>query len=99
MLYRPERARWSMNFIALVKWKGKPNREAVDETIKMREAAEKIGIHSGQVYWTLGRYDAVALFEAPDEKAAMKNAISWSNLMEIETLVAIPVEEARKLVE
>lgn len=87
-----------MKFIALAKWKGKPNREAVNETIKMREASERVGIHVAQIYWTLGRYDAVAIFEAPDEKAAMKNAISLSDRMDIETLVAIPVEEAEKLV-
>ena len=69
---------------------------AVDAEI---QADEKDGIRFHSIVWTLGRYDAVALYEAPDEKAAMKLSIERGDYMEIETLVAVPVEEARKLVE
>ncbi len=47
---------------------------------------------------TLGRYDAVVIFEAPEEKAAMKESIMMSEPMKTQTLVAVPLEEAIKLV-
>jgi len=45
------------------------------------------------IYWTLGRYDTVVLFEAPNEKVAMKMALKRADRMDIETLVAVPAEE------
>ena len=50
------------------------------------------------MYWTLGRYDGVAIIEAPNEKTVMKMALKRGWLAS-ETLVAVPAEEARKLVE
>lgn len=88
-----------MYFIALVKWKGKPNRESIAENLKKIDAEGKEGVRYLSIYWTLGRFDAVALFEAPDEKAAMKVALIRGDEMEIETLVAVPAEEARKFVD
>ena len=38
------------------------------------EISEGIKVHG--IYWTLGKYDAVAIFEAPDEKTAMENVDS-----------------------
>jgi uncharacterized protein with GYD domain len=51
-------------------------------------------------YWTLGRFDGVLIFEAPTEKDAMKLAVEGAKLgfSTTETLVAIPREEAIKLV-
>ena len=43
-----------------------------------------------RVYWTLGRYDGVAIIEAPSEKAAMKAILSFQNLINTETMVAVP---------
>jgi uncharacterized protein with GYD domain len=51
------------------------------------------------IYYTLGRYDVVVIFEAPDEKIAMKMAMSIGDIESTETLVAVPREEAMKLVE
>ena len=48
-------------------------------------------------YWTLGRYDAVVVFEALSEKEAMKMSIEISDWVKTETLVAIPRAEAVKL--
>ncbi len=86
-------------FIALVKFKKKQTKAIVAENLKMVEADTKEGVKWLGIYWTLGRYDAVALYEAPSEQAAMKMAIRRGENMAIETLVAVPVEEARKLVE
>ncbi len=89
----------AMFFIGLIKYKQKPTRAVVAENLKRRTAEMKEGVTYRGIYWTLGRYDAVALFEARDEKAAMKIAVRRGDIFTMETLVAIPLEEAEKLVE
>ncbi len=88
-----------MYFIALVKFKKKLTKAVVAENLKRVDDDKKEGIIWHGIYWTLGKYDAVAIFEAPNEKAAMKMAINRGENMMIETLVGVPVEEARKLVD
>jgi uncharacterized protein with GYD domain len=88
-----------MIFITLGKLRKKPTKEAVAEVNKIREKMAKEGMRILSSYWTLGRYDTVMIFEAPDERAAMKAAIGRGDIMATETLVAVPREEALKLVE
>ena len=89
-----------MYFVALVKFKKNQTNTVVAENLKRIETEEtKDGIKVHGIYWTLGRYDSVAIFEAPNEKIAMKMAIRRADDMDIETLLAIPMEEAKKLVE
>jgi uncharacterized protein with GYD domain len=89
-----------MKFVTLIKFKKKPTKEIIAQNLKFieRETKEE-GVKVIGIYWTLGRYDAVVILEAPDEKAAMKGSIRRGENMASETLVAIPAEEARKLVE
>ena len=56
-----------MRFVSLVKFKKKP-KDVVSENVKMIEEESKKGIKFLSINWTLGRYDAVAIFEAPNEK-------------------------------
>jgi uncharacterized protein with GYD domain len=84
-----------MRFITLVKFKKK---DFVAENLKMIEEESKKGINYLSINWTLGRYDAVAIFEAPNEKVAMQMALRRADFLDLETMVAIPAEEARKLV-
>jgi uncharacterized protein with GYD domain len=86
-----------MRFIALVKFKTKP-KDFISENLKMIEEESKKGIKYLSINWTLGRYDAVAIFEAPNEKEAMQLAMRRAHFLDMETMVAIPAEEARKLV-
>ncbi len=88
-----------MLFVGLLKFTKKMDRDLVDLTIRRIAADARDGIRFHSIVWTLGRYDGVVLFEAPDEKAAMRIAIDRRDYMDVETLVAVPVEEARKLVE
>ena len=46
------------------------------------------------IWWTLGKYDTVVMFEAPDEKAAMNMVLKRADRMDIETLVAVPADTA-----
>lgn len=86
-----------MIFISLIKDKKKPTKELTDKATKMLDDLKKKGIKILGFYWTLGRYDDVVIFEAPSEKDAMKLAIEAKDDVEMETMVAIPREEALKL--
>jgi uncharacterized protein with GYD domain len=89
-----------MKFVTLVKFKKKITKEIIAQNLKqMEQEAEKEGVKVTEIFWTLGRYDAVVIMEAPDEKAAMKTSIRRAENMSLETLVAIPAVEARKLVD
>ena len=85
-----------LNFISLVKWKQVPKKEPIEQATKRIEDLEKQGIKMS-IYWTLGRYDAVTIIEAPTEKDAMKTLLLWQDMVDTETMVAIPREEAIKL--
>ncbi len=84
-----------MQFVTLVKFRRRPTKDEVENAPKRVEAA---GVKVLSSYWCLGRFDAVVISEAPNAETAMKG---FSNVMDFassETLVAIPREEAIKLV-
>ena len=72
--------------------------EFLKVTQRLIDADTKNGFKFISIYWTLGTYDAIAVYEAPSEKAAMKAAIIRADLMDVETLVAVPREEVKNLV-
>jgi len=88
-----------MIFISLNRFRKKPSKESVAESSKIIERATKEGIKILGFYWTLGRFDTVLIFEAPDEKAGMKFAMRAGDIVSTETLVAVKREEATKLLE
>ena len=88
-----------MIFISLVKLRRKVTKEMVANADRLGEREAKEGVKVLGWYWTLGRYDGVRIFEAPDEKTAMKFAISAGDMASTETLVAVSRQEAVKLVE
>ncbi len=85
-----------MIFITLTKWKQAPPKDIVDNFTKTLEELEKQGIKM-RVYWTLGRYNGVTITEATDEKDVMKVLLPFAGLIDTETMVAVPREEAIKL--
>lgn len=86
-----------MIFVSLVKVKKKPTKESAGKFTKSLGELKNKGINILGGYWTLGRYDGVMIFEAPSEKGAMKFAISLAEDATVETMVAVPREEALKL--
>ena len=86
-----------MIFISLGKMRKKPDKELAGRATKMVEEFKKKGIKILNWYWTLGRYDTVLIIEAASEKEALKSSIEASEFVATETLVAIPREEAIKL--
>ena len=61
-------------YIALFNWtdQGIRNvRDTVERVGRVEEAlGEKYGLRFEQIYWTVGPYDNIGVFEAPDDEAA-----------------------------
>jgi len=88
-----------MIFISLNRARKKLSKEFVAESNKIIERGQKEGIKVLGMYWTLGRFDTVLIYEAPNEKAGMKFAMRAGDIVSTETLVAVTREEAIKLLE
>jgi uncharacterized protein with GYD domain len=84
-------------FVNLGKMRKKPNKEMAGDATKIVEEFKKKGIKVLNWYWTLGRYDTVFIFEAANEKEALKTSRGISQFVASETLVAIPRQEAVNL--
>jgi uncharacterized protein with GYD domain len=85
-------------FITLGRFRKKPTKQMLAEMQRLFQQPTEEGKVLGY-YWTLGRYDGVVLSESPDEKAHMKHMLKFAEYVSTETLVAVPAEEASKLVE
>ena len=88
-----------MIFITLERFRARPTKEMVAQSGRVEKQVVKESVKILGSYWTLGRYDSVLIFEAEDEKAAMKALIRASDIVSTETLIAMPREEALKLLE
>jgi uncharacterized protein with GYD domain len=79
------------------------------ETIKnlpadLKEATEifkSFGAQMKSLVFTMGRYDVVGIFEAPDAEAMTKALLSWGSqgLLRTETLAGFTGEEMGKLLQ
>lgn len=59
-------------FITLACFTDQGLRDVKDTTKRaeaIRESAKKFGVTVKDIYWTLGQYDVVATFEAPDDNS------------------------------
>ena len=75
----------------------KPDKELAEQATKVIDELKNKGIKIIGWYWTLGRYDTAVIFEAANEKEALKTSLAVADFVASETLVAIPREEAIKL--
>jgi len=80
-----------MLFITLLSPKGR----GIDAVKYLKSLKEKENIKVRDVFFTFGRYDGVIIFEAPNERAAMKFVMEtgFSTQYTVETLVAVPAKE------
>ncbi len=75
----------------------------VKDTAKRAETfkriADKAGVKVKEVYWTLGQYDGVLIFEAPDEATATALGLSLGTLGNVrtQTLRAFSAEEIGRI--
>ena len=84
-----------MIFVSLNRFRGKVTKENIERTNKVLASEPKVKVLA--FYWTLGRYDSILILEAPNEKMAMKILMQVGDYVATETMVAIPREEAIKL--
>jgi uncharacterized protein with GYD domain len=84
-------------FIGLCKWKGKLTKETTAQSTEYVDEMKKKGFKILGFYWTLGRYNSVFIFEAPNGKVALKFSIDANEMLSVETLGAVPREETIKL--
>jgi uncharacterized protein with GYD domain len=84
-------------FVSLGKMRKKPDKAMAGNATEMVADFKKKGINILNWYWTLGRYDTVVVFEAANEKEALKFSLGIAEFVATETLVAIPRQEAIEL--
>jgi len=60
-------------------------KDTVKRTEAVRELAKKAGIAMQESYWTLGQFDVVAVFEAPDDETMTAFALSIAKLGNVKT--------------
>ncbi len=80
-----------MLFVTLFSPKGK----GIDAVKHLKRLRDKENIKIRDVFFTFGRYDGILIFEAPNERAAMKFVMETGFATEyaVETLIAIPARE------
>ncbi len=81
----------------MIKFK-KHAKEVVPVGAQMMQSLPE-GIKMIGSYWTLGRFDAVWIYEAPSEKEAMKLGVMAGDVMRFQTMTAVSREEAMKLLD
>jgi uncharacterized protein with GYD domain len=60
-------------------------KDTVKRTSAVKEMAKKAGLEMKESYWTLGQFDVVALFEAPDDATMTAFALSVAKLGNVKT--------------
>jgi|SRR5262245_11687284 len=75
-------------YISLVQFTDQGIRAARETTQRVADWAAKVqsmGVSIKQMYWTLGQYDQVCVFEAPDDETAASVLLSADILGNIRT--------------
>ena len=72
-------------------------KETVNRADTVRDMARRFGISVREIYWTMGNYDVVALFDSPDEQSitAMALALGQAGNVRTQILRAFNREEMK----
>ena len=86
------------SYIVLTNFTDQGVRNAKDSTKRadaVKKLAKKFGVTAKEFFWTLGSYDVVAIFEAPDEASmtALGLAIGAAGNVRTQTMRAFSREE------
>jgi uncharacterized protein with GYD domain len=87
-IFRRERGGHMPRYVVLVNWTDQGIRNVkhtIERTDHGGEIAEKHGLKLEQAYWTVGTYDMVTVFEAPDEEAISAHLLEISSLGNVRT--------------
>jgi uncharacterized protein with GYD domain len=70
-------------------------KESTKRADAVKAAAKKLGVTMKDIYWTMGQYDVVAMFEAPDDVSisALALAIGAAGNIRSQTMRAYSKEE------
>ena len=70
-------------------------RDTTKRAAAVREAAKKTGVAVKEIYWTMGQFDVIAIFDAPDDASmsAVALAIGAAGNVRGQTLRAYSREE------
>ena len=60
-------------------------KDTVNRTEAVKELAKKAGATMKESYWTLGAYDVVAVFDAPDDETMTAFSLSVAKLGNVKT--------------
>src|SRR6185369_7418026 len=60
-------------------------KDTVKRTHTVKELAKKAGLDMKESYWTLGAYDVVAVFEAPDDESMTAFSLSVAKVGNVKT--------------
>ena len=90
-------------YVALVNWTQKGIHEFRESPSRVEKAKAGIAAAGGEMksfYLTLGRYDMIAVFEAPDDAAYAKVMLVLGSKggVRTETLRAFPEDEFRNII-
>ena len=74
-------------------------KESPDRAAAFAAAGERLGVTLKDVYWTVGRYDAVAVLEGPDDETVTSALLSLGaqGNVRTETLRAFSAEEMKAI--
>jgi uncharacterized protein with GYD domain len=90
-------------YVVLLNWTEQGIKSVKDSTKRLdagRDLAKKLGCAVGDVYLTIGQYDLVIMFEAPDDETAAKFMLSLGSGGNVRTttLKAFPEDAYRKII-
>jgi uncharacterized protein with GYD domain len=92
------------SYIALISFTEK-GAKAVHDTVKRADAFRKMGkkadVTVKDVYWTLGAYDGVVLYEAPDDETitAFLLGVAEAGFVKTHTLRAFSESEMKRIID
>lgn len=89
-------------YVTLIKWTDQGRKAAADLPARVAQVEQRIQQEGGKVlgnYLTMGRFDQVAVVEAPNDETAAKLAVMVAGRgnASTETMRAFTMEEMKKL--
>jgi len=84
-------------YVVLVNWTDQGIRNAkqtIERTDHGGEIAERYGLKQKQAYWTVGAYDMVTVFEAPNDEAISAHLLEIGALGNVRTTTLRAYDEA-----
>src|SRR5262245_58776454 len=89
-------------YIMLGKWTDQGVRNVKDTVKRARATREQfasLGVNAREFFWTMGRYDVVLTFEAPDDETMMRAtlAVAKEGYLRTETLRGLSEAEVEKV--